>query len=446
MDLNKLVYLDNNATTLMPDIVKKEIFNWFNKGNASAVYADKIGTTELIQKFKERVAASCDFDLKDYSIIINSGASESNNFILKSTVKSYIQYMNRQPHVIITAIEHKSLIECAQDMERQKLIELTIVQPDISGRITLENIKKYVQPSTCLVCVMFSNNETGVINEINKIGYNLANRKPSIPFYVDCTQSMGKIIVKPALRHITAFCGSFHKMQGPPGLGIIVCNTKFLNGYKLCAEICGSQNNGIRGGTENIPYIAGAVVAMRETFTNRERKNKELLSYQMYVLKNLFDKIPYSFFENWTDENIESMTAFPNYKNTNFPPKIEMIVIGSSEMETERRVNLMMPNTLMISFIKHNVSGPVEGGGDVNVNARPICNFKMVDALMKKGVIVGLGSACNQGKPSYVLKAMGVPDVIGNSAIRISFGDANDENDARVIVREILFTLVGFSN
>jgi cysteine sulfinate desulfinase/cysteine desulfurase-like protein len=237
-------------------------------------------------------------------------------------------------------------------------------------------------------------------------------------------------------------------LEGPPGIGVFVGLNSFISGYKLCAEICGAQNNGMRGGTENIPYIGGSLMAMRETFHNRDLKNRHLMALQLYTLNSLIEKIPISYFEQWTEQNRVMLTGLPFYKNEQ-PPRLEMVVIGSPELNPEIRARYMLPNTLMVSFIKHDVQGYevskvedfTEGGADISINALPVCNFKLADKLLKAGVIVGLGSACNTGKTSYVLESMKIPKVVANGAIRISFGDQSTDNDARILVRETLLAL-----
>jgi cysteine desulfurase len=449
MDLSNYIYLDNNANTIISDATKDEIYKWMNTGNASSTYAEEFGTKSLIERFKLNIAKMCEFDLNDYTIIINSGASESNNFILRSTTASYIFHKRKQPHVIVSATEHKSLLECAKSLKDEKIIELTIVKPNKKGKITINEIKNVLQSNTCLVCVMHSNNETGIINEVDYIGAFLASRNPSIPFYVDCVQTFGKFPVRPSKRNITAFCASFHKLGGPIGIGVFVGYTNFVKGYKLHPEICGSQNNGMRGGTENIPYIAGAFSAMKETFLLRDKKNKDLFALQLYTLRYLMNNIPTSFYEDWEEENLINITGHPNYKGTGEPPQVEMVVFGSNILDPQERYKYIIPNTLLLSFIKHktkknttNISENfVEGGGNPSVNARPICNFMLAAKLKEANIIVGLGSACNTGHRSHVLDAMDVPDVVANGTIRVSYGDKNVPKDSQDFVRELLFAI-----
>ena len=435
MDLNKYVYADNNGTTMMSERVIEKINKWMNKGNASAIYADAVGITKLIQDFKERIAYECNFSLGEYNVYITSGASEANNFILRSIAKSYIRIQHRKPHFIVSAIEHKSLLECAKELESDDKIQLSIINPTQSGIITQKAVAAQIQANTCLVCVMHANNETGVINEIDQIGPFLENKNPSIPFYVDAVQTFGKFPIDPRGRRITAFCGSFHKFGGPPGIGVIVLAKNFHEGYKLCSEICGSQNNGMRGGTENIPYIGGAHEAIKETFIDRTKKNRDMLAQQMYVIKHLMKNIPTSKFAEWGPTEKSACTGILNYNNTGNPPRVEMIIIGIGETkDPSLRASQCLPNTVMLAFLNH------------RADSRKICNYKLQEKLYSKGVIVGLGSACNKGQKSYVLDAMGVPEDVINSTIRISFGDKNEDQDAVIISKQILFSLAELVN
>jgi cysteine desulfurase len=441
--MDEYTYLDNNGTTIMPNTVKDEIFKWMNKGNPSAFYAESMNTPKLIEKFKDKVANICELNRNDYEIIITSCASESNNFILRSAASGFISCTRRLPHIIISSIEHKSLMECAIDLKKNERIELSIVPPNTEGYIASVDVGPYLQANTALVCVMSANNETGIINNTESIGNILIGRR--IPFYVDCVQTFGKFPVRPERKNITAFCASFHKLGGPPGIGILVALKSFIRGYKLKAEICGAQNNGFRGGTENIPYIAGSLAAMRETYTNRELKNKNMMALQLFTIRALMSKIPTSFFQLWTDLDKINVTGIPNYKNTNLPPNVEMVVMGTPELIPGERYKKILPNTIMLAFIIHNVKDIkedfVEGGGDIEANARPICNYKMATLLQKAGIIVGLGSACNSGQNSYVLASMGVPKVVASSTIRISYCDTSSEKDAHMLIREILMAL-----
>ena len=351
--------------------------------------------------------------MDDYDIIINSGASESNNFILKATINGYTRKIKRVPHIIVTSIEHKSLLECAR-RENDEGFHFTFIEPETSGSININHIKAAILPHTALVCCMHANNETGALNAVEELGQFLANRIPPIPFYVDYTQSFGKLPPNAQVNKILAFSTSFHKFGGPAGIGILAISKNFLKGYDIKAEICGAQNHGMRGGTENLSLIAGAFGALHQTAIKRDENNLRLMRYCKYIVATLTDKIrAVSYYENWDDENRRLITGIPNYKNTKQPPKVEMVVLGCSDFNFETRAHKTLPNTVMLAFLNHESPDKF------------ICNFKLVDYLRSAGFIIGMGSACNTGKLSYVLEAMQVPPAIIKSSIRISFGDYN---------------------
>jgi cysteine desulfurase len=284
-ELGGLVYADNNATTLAPDKVRETVNAWFNKGNPSSSHKYAQQCKDLISKAKSYIAEICDFSLDDFSVIFTSGASESNNSIIRTCVESYHKSTEKLPHVILSTIEHKTSLECVKVLSNLNQCEYTLVQIRSDGCIHAEDIETYIQDNTCLLSVMHANNETGLLNDIASIG-KIAHRH-KIPFHTDAVQSFPKMPLNPNENHVDAFSISFHKLHGPPGLGLLVIRNSFMRGYKLNPLICGSQNDGHRGGTENIPYIAGALEAMKYTFKKRNSKNAALLKYKKKFLEFL---------------------------------------------------------------------------------------------------------------------------------------------------------------
>lgn len=422
-------YLDNNGTTYITQEVREYMNLWTNCGNASASYSEDIGSNELIGNFKARIANYAKISLEDYEIIINSGASESNNFIINSVIGAYTKAKSRVPHIIVTSIEHKSLLKCAQQNDNV-ICHVTFISPEQDGSVNIGKILDAITLNTVLVCCMHANNETGAINNISQLSLNLSNREIPIPLYVDCTQTFGKFPLQFQSLKITAFATSFHKFGGPAGIGILVISRNFLNGYQLHAEICGAQNNGMRGGTENLSLIAGAFMALHMTCRQRLERNKKTLQYSIYIVRCLFNKIKaMSYFADWTDENIRLETGIPNYNKTGKPPNVEMVVLGSKDFNLETRMQSSLSNTIMISFLNHKSPDKF------------ICNFRIVDLLRESGFIIGMGSACNTGELSYVLQDMKVPPVIIKGAIRISLCDQTEESDVVLLCDAILFAL-----
>lgn len=404
-----MIYLDNNATTIVPPNVIRTIVNWINKGNPSADYASAGECKKMMKEFREYLASRCKFinyepdtkykpsDLKKvYHIVFTSGASESNNYLLRSVVKSYRFHKKGViPHIITSAIEHKSIINCAQDLVSMNQIELTIINPDNFGFIDPEDVRKAIRPNTCLISIMSANNETGAINNIKKIG-EIAHAS-QVPFHTDAVQTFGKFLISPVEFNVDAFSVSFHKLHGDKGVGLLVIRKQFVDGYKLLPEICGSQNCGLRGGTENISGIAGAYEATKLSWANRVEKNNTMLSIKKRMIELMIKKVPSQTYR----EYLESPLKTP----------IQLVFLSTTE-------KTYLPNTLLLSVVKR---------------TKPdMCNIDLKKQLEANGVIVSIGSACNtsSSKASHVLSSMGVDMLIRRGTIRISLGDENRLEEA----------------
>jgi cysteine desulfurase len=258
----KLVtYLDANGTTLMSEKTIGVINRWFNRGNPSSIYSSASESQKLMNSFRSFIAKECEIDQNEWEILFTSGASESNSHILTSAARSYAMKTGNMPHIISTAIEHKSIIKCCELLERDQLATLTIVKPMINGLIDPESIAREIRSNTCIITCMSANNETGAINNIQRIG-ELAHAQ-NIPFHTDAVQIFGKSIIKPIIHNVDALSISMHKINGPLGCGLLIISKLLVEGYELSPHICGTQNSGLRGGTENLPAIAGSFAAFK---------------------------------------------------------------------------------------------------------------------------------------------------------------------------------------
>jgi cysteine desulfurase len=398
-----MIYLDNAATTIVPENVLKQMIIWTNKGNPSASYKTAKESSVLMQEFRAYIANACGFISyeqdatlsttqmkKCYQIIFTSGASESNNTIIKSVASAYKFHAEATPHIITSSIEHKSLLECVQQLVGMKLIELTLVKPDTSGVIDPKDIEVAIRENTCLISIMSANNETGAINNIKKIG-EIAHSK-HVPFHTDCSQSFSKDPLNPIACNVDAFSVSFHKMHAPKGIGILVIKRQFVTGFKLAPLICGSQNCGFRGGTENMSGIAASMTALQMVWTDRESKNSHLLSMKKKIISALAGLVPCQTYTEYLDKPMSSA--------------IQLVFISDASKQ-------FLVNTIMLAVVKRT--------GD------EFCNTMFKKALEDAGVIVSIGAACNtsSSKASYVLNEMNVDKYIRRGAIRISLSDMN---------------------
>lgn len=419
-----MIYLDNNATTIMPPIVIQQITAWMNKGNPSASYKSAQACRKLMQEFRQYIAKQCgviSYELKDdntpqnyskeqmksvYQFIFTSCASESNNFIIRSVTAAYRLCNKKTPHVVTSNIEHKSLLRCATQLAEQGLIELTIIEANKMGFIDPTVVTRAIKPNTCLISIMAANNETGAINDIKAIGQ--IAHKHLVPFHTDCVQTFGKFKLDPLDCGVDAFSVSFHKLHGPAGVGLLAIKRAFVEGFKLQAEICGTQNCDMRGGTENIMGIAGSYAALKYTWSNRSAKNAHLLRMKKTIMEGLASQLPAQTYREYL-ENPTKYAAMPVY----------VVFISLC-------TNSYLPNTIFLSFVR---------------NKEPLmCNVNLKKCLEKNNIIVSVGSACNtaSSKASHILDAIGADMFVKKGALRISMPDDMTKEMCDVFVKKII--------
>jgi cysteine desulfurase len=281
------IFLDNNASSLMPERVIQSMVRWCNKGNPSAKYSSAAEAKAMIRDFKNIIISELSCDVGDpYKVMITSGASESNSFILNSVTRAYSAALSILPHIIISDLEHKSVMECAQRMEVERLCQLTIVPTEkipgpTFGTVTAANLEEALRKNTCLISIIAANGEIGTINNLSELSR--VARSSNIPFHSDVTQLFGKSPINVPALGLDAISTSFHKMGGPPGVGVLIVRKKLIDGYGMLAQITGDQNEGFRGGTENVPGIGAALAAFK--IAMRDRYDKTL---QMQALRNSF--------------------------------------------------------------------------------------------------------------------------------------------------------------
>lgn len=382
-----MIYLNNNATTDMPPIVQNSIKRWFGCGNPSVDKKSK----KLIEDAKSYIAKHCYISQKDYEIIFTSCASESNSSIINS--------IPDKSNIIISEIEHNSILKGCKNL---KNIKIKYAKPDKYGIITPEEVEKLIDKKTALISIMFVNNEIGAINPIKDIGR--IAKKHNITFHTDAVQMFGKCRLNVKLLNVDALSASFHKLYGPPGIGLLILKKTLLNkkSFKFQPLIAGSQNEGLRGGTENVPYIAGSITAMKWNFSKRKQKNDKMcamINYLFIELRKKFKLINYVDFNKNMLKSNNAVIVFYGYKN-----KCSQSC-----------------NTLLLS---------------IATNKTKLCNAKMKDYLEQRKVIVGIGSACNakNKKASHVLFSLGCAPILRRGTLRISLGDFNTMSDMRRFV------------
>ena len=272
-----LTYLDNASTTKVDDRVLSEMLPYFGEfyGNASSNHSFGKKAKDAIEK--SRVQVSNLINSNNNEIIFTSGATESINLGVKGYVEANPDKGN---HIITVKTEHKAVLATCEYLE-SKGYEVTYLDVDKNGLINLKELTSSITNNTLLICVMYVNNEIGVIQPIREIGK--IARENNIAFLCDATQAVGKIVVDVEEDNIDMLCFSGHKLSGPKGVGVLykrnnIILTPLIHG--------GGQENELRGGTYNTPLIVGlgkaselALSEFKSNTTTLLKKRAELKEY-----------------------------------------------------------------------------------------------------------------------------------------------------------------------
>ena len=368
---NKAIYFDYASTTPVDPRVAKKMHecllldgNFGNPSSRSHEFGWK--AEEVVEKARLQVADLINADSRE--IVWTSGATESDNLAIKGAARFY---KDRGNHIITSKIEHKAVLDPCRQLEREGF-EVTYLDPNQDGVITLEEISKHVKDETILISLMHINNELGSINDIEQIG-NFAREK-NIIFHVDAAQSIGKIEVDLSKLNVDLMSFSAHKCYGPKGMGALYVRRKPR--VRLEALIHGGgHERGFRSGT----LATHQIVGMGEAF-NLAKKEMTKDNEKIKELSELF----------WNEiSDIEEIVLNGNQKNK-------------------------VANITNVSF------SYVEGES-------------LIMAL--KDVAVSSGSACTSAslEPSYVLRALGRPDELAHSSIRFSFGRFTTPEEVKMV-------------
>ena len=411
-----VIYLDNNGTTKLCKEGKAAMMKWLeSRANPSSDSIIAKKSKDLMVCASKYMKKHCGVPYDKYTVIFTSGASESNCLILLSVIDAYKRHTGKKPHIITSATEHKSIIQCCNNMKDNGKANITYIEPNAYGCISPDLINKAITSNTALISIMAANNELGCINDIKKIGEIAHAHK--IPYHTDAVQIFGKYKIQMAKNNIDALSMSFHKLYGPMGLGMLVISNDLINGYGLKGQISGSQQNELRGGTENVPAIAAAIASVKHTFTSRDSKNKKMYSQKKRILNELEKAIP--------------LGTYKNYFEGKGPNRNEFLVIGPQCNGNYKNPNVL-PNTILLSFVKN-----VQFEGE---EYKPFCNVDLKKCLNRKNIIVAVGSACSTSskKASHVLYSIKAPEKIRQGVIRISLSDDTTNKELEIFTKELI--------
>lgn len=301
--MNKVIYLDNAATTKVASEVVEAMLPYFteNYGNPSSVYSFASKNKEAITTQREIIADA--LGAKANEIYFTAGGSESDNWALKATAEAYKDKGN---HIITTKIEHHAILHTAEYLEKNGF-EVTYLDVDENGMVRLEDLQAAIRPTTILISVMFANNEIGTIEPMKEIG--AIAKEHGILFHTDAVQAFGQVPIHVDECNIDMLSASGHKLNGPKGIGFLYIR----KGVKIRSFVHGGgQERKRRAGTENVPGIVGIGTATaRAVRTIEERTNKEA-KLRDYLISRVLEEVPY------TKLNGHPEKRLPNNANFSF--------------------------------------------------------------------------------------------------------------------------------
>ena len=374
-----IVYADNAATTAVSEAALAAMLPCLGEiyGNPSSLHTPGQRAAELLEEARGVFARH--LGARPREIYFTSGGSESDNQALRSAAALGARKGKR--HIISTKFEHHAVLHTLQALEREGY-EVTLLDIPPDGVVTAEQVRAAIRPDTCLVSVMFANNEIGTIQPIAEIG--AVCRRAGVLFHTDAVQAAGHVPIDVEALQVDLLSLSAHKFHGPKGVGVLyarrgVALTPLIHG--------GAQERGKRGGTEDIPGICGAAAAFDEACANMAR-NAAYLTPLRYRL-------------------IAGLTAIPH-----------TVLNG----DAARRLP-----------------------GNVNVCFEGIEGESLLLLLDEKGIAASSGSACTSGSldPSHVLLALGRPHEVAHGSLRLSLSHENRPEEIDYIL-EVLPGIVSY--
>ena len=283
--MNKIIYLDNAATTRTAPEVLEAMLPYFTEqyGNPSAIYSIASKNKQVVTEQRDIIASA--LGAKGNEIYFTAGGTESDNWALKATAEAY---ESKGKHIITTKIEHHAILHTAEYLTKRGY-EFTFLDVDEYGMVSLEELEKAIRPDTILISVMFANNEIGTIEPIKEIGE--IAKKHGVLFHTDAVQAFGHVPIDVNECHIDMLSSSGHKLNGPKGIGFLYIR----QGVKIRSFIHGgAQERKRRAGTENVPGIVGYGAAVKRAIATMDERIKYETELRDYMIQRILDEIPYS--------------------------------------------------------------------------------------------------------------------------------------------------------
>lgn len=369
------VYMDHAATTPVATDVLNAMIPYFTEsfGNPSSLYTVGQKNKEAITAAREKVAKV--LNASPDEIYFTSGGTESDNWALKGTA---FTYRSKGNHIITTKIEHHAILHSAEYLAKLGY-DVTYLDVDSEGRVSVEDVEKAITDKTILVSIMFANNEIGTIQPIAEIG-KLCHKK-GILFHTDAVQAVAHVPIDVKAMNVDMLSLSAHKFYGPKGTGVMYIR----KGVKLDNYIHGGgQERGRRATTENVAGIVGLGAAIERANLKMEEERRRLSELRNNLIAEIMNRIPYAKLNGTLGEN-------------------------------------RLPNNVNVSLIG------VEGE-------------TLIMDLDMFGISASTGSACSSGSldPSHVLMAIGLSHEQAHGSLRLSLGESTTKEDIDYVVEKLV--------
>ena len=367
------VYADNAATTQMSRAAIDAMLPYMETvyGNPSSLHSVGQQAAEALQNARERIAACLNASPRE--IYFTSGGSEADNQAILSAAR--LGARKGKKHIISTAFEHHAVLHTLKKLEKEGF-EIELLPVGAIGTITVQQVKSALRADTCLVTVMYANNEIGSILPIAEIGE--VCREAGVLFHTDAVQAAGHVPIDVQAQHIDMLSLSAHKFHGPKGIGVLYAR----QGVPLTSLIeGGAQERGKRAGTENLPAIMGMAAALEDACAHIDENARKVSALRDRLIAGL-SKIPHSAL------NGDSVNRLPGN----------------------------------VSFCFEGIEGE-----------------SLLLLLDAKGICASSGSACTSGSldPSHVLLAIGRPHEVAHGSLRLSLCEWNTDEDVDRILAAV---------
>ena len=369
----QFIYADNAATTKMSDVAVKAMLPYLQEIYANASSVHLLGQRSAAALFSARQQVAQVLNCAPKEVFFTSGGSEADNQALISAAA--LGKKQGKCHIVSTAMEHHAIWHTLEALQAEGFT-VTLLRPQADGIVTATQVAEAITDTTCLVSVMYANNETGAIQPIREIG--ALCRKRGVLFHTDAVQAAGHLTIDVQRDNIDMLSLSAHKFHGPKGIGLLFAKSNI----QLTSLIRGGgQERGKRAGTENLPGIIGLAAALKDAQEHMQQ-NTAYITGLRNALRNGLDKIDGTGFN------------------------------GSREH--------CLPGTVNYSF-------------------RGVNGEALLSLLSNEGICCSSGSACSAGslEPSHVLLALGLSHETAQSALRFSLCEYNTMDEVQTIINKV---------